>query len=288
MTKRLRIGGVPEHFNLPWKQAIDAGAFEALGIDVTFTDYPGGTGAMIAALAAGELDAALLLTEGAVADILNGSNNRLVSVYVDSPLIWGIHVAARGVIRNVTDIEGKTYAISRHGSGSHLIAIVDAAERGFRTADMSFEIVGSLDGARQALANGTADVFLWEKHMTQPLVDAGEFRRVGERVVPWPAFVVSARRDYIAEHTNTLNAALDVARDFAQRLKSGDGSAALISKSYEIELTDAQSWLEDVRWSSDARRPDEALERVVAALRAQGVVSATAPLELAAMLWMQA
>ena len=281
MTERLRIGGVPEHFNLPWKQAIDAGAFGELGVAVEFSEFPGGTGAMTAALSAGELDAALLLTEGAVADILGGSDNRLVSVYVDSPLIWGIHVAAGSAIQDASEIEGKRYAISRFGSGSHLIAIVDAAERGFPTADMAFETVGSLDGARAALADGSADVFLWEKHMTQPLVDSGEFRRVGERAVPWPAFVVSARRDYLAGHAATLRAALGVVRDFARRLKNDEDSARLVSRTYDIELADARSWLDHVRWSSDSSRPDDALARVVDALQAQGVIATDGPLAIA-------
>ena len=274
MNMQLRIGGVPEHFNLPWRQAIDDGAFEARGIDVDFIEYPGGTGAMTAALAAGEIDAALLLTEGAVADILGGSDNRLVSVFTDTPLIWGIHVAAKSDIQDVSDIEGRRYAITRRGSGSHLIAIVDAAERGFSIPDSAFELIGTIDGARKALADGSADVFLWEKHMTQPLVDTGEFRRVGEREVPWPSFVVSARRDYLADRSATLRTALEVVRNYAARFKASDDSAELICKTYGLELADARSWLSHVQWSRDARCPEEALRRVVDALRAQGIVPA--------------
>ncbi|MDJ0918066.1 MAG: hypothetical protein QNJ05_09895 [Woeseiaceae bacterium] len=277
MKMQLRIGGVPEHFNLPWQQAIDARAFDELGIEVLFSDYPGGTGAMAAALAANELDAALLLTEGAVADILSGSDNRLVSVYVDSPLIWGIHVSAGSDIRDASEIAGKRYAISRYGSGSHLIAIVDAAERGFSTTDMAFETVGTVDGARKALGEGTADVFLWEKHMTQPLVDAGEFRRVGERAVPWPAFVVSVRRDYLAEHSAALGVVLGIVRSFARQLKQGKDSALLISQTYDIAMADAESWLEHVQWSKNTDCPDDALIRVVDALRAQGVTEDAGP-----------
>ena len=49
---KLRIGGVPEHFNLPWHLALEARRFEALGIEVTWRDYPGGSGAMAKALRA--------------------------------------------------------------------------------------------------------------------------------------------------------------------------------------------------------------------------------------------
>jgi ABC-type nitrate/sulfonate/bicarbonate transport system substrate-binding protein len=272
LTRKLRIGGVPEHFNLPWKLAIADRAFDSIGVEVEFIEHPGGTGAMTAALRAGELDAALMLTEGAVLDIVTGGDNRLVSVYVESPLIWGIHVNASSAIRNIADIAGRRFAISRYGSGSHLIAIVDAAERGFDTQSMSFVVVDTIDGARAALAAGSADVFLWERHMTQPLVDAGEFRRIGERVVPWPAFVVSARREYLSRGAEKLRRCLDIVAGYATRIKRGPDSAKLISKTYEIDLSDASAWLADVRWSQDHECPAADLHRVLNALHSQGVI----------------
>ena len=272
MAEHLRIGGVPEHFNLPWKLAVADRAFDSIGIEVAFIEHPGGTGAMTAALRAGDLDAALILTEGAVLDIVTGGDNRLVSVYVESPLIWGIHVNASSAIKNVADIAGRRFAISRYGSGSHLIAIVDAAERGFDSQSMSFVVVDTIDGARAALASGSADVFLWERHMTQPLVDAGEFRRIGERVVPWPAFVVSARREYLSHSADALRRCLDIVADYAARLKGDADSAELISKTYEIDLTDASAWLADVRWSHDHDYPADGIHRVLTALRSQGVI----------------
>jgi ABC-type nitrate/sulfonate/bicarbonate transport system substrate-binding protein len=275
VQNKLRIGGVPEHFNLPWKLAIADDAFAATGVDVEFIDYPGGTGAMNTALRNGDLDAALVLTEGAVLDILGGSDNRLVSTYVDSPLIWGIHVAACSDIHDVADIKGKRFAISRYGSGSHLIAAVDAAERGFPTDALQFVVVGDIDGARAALANHDADVFLWEKHMTQALVDSGEFRRVGERVVPWPAFVVSVRTDYLDVHQSTISSVLEIVAGYAAQLQSGSKSAELVSESYGISVADAQSWLSGVKWNEDRRYPAAAMARVVNALGSQGLIESS-------------
>ena len=277
MIRKLRIGGVPEHFNLPWQLAIDERAFDEIGVDVDFIEQPGGTGAMTAALNDNQLDAALVLTEGALLDILKGADNRLVSVYVDSPLVWGIHVAAASAIEQVDDIEDKRFAISRYGSGSHLIAIVDAAERGFDARNMQFVVVDNIDGAREALANNAADVFLWEKHMTQPLVDAGEFRRVGERAVPWPAFVVSVRREYLHEDSGALRQVLDIVSEFAEQLKNRRDAAELISRTYGIEISDSQAWLADVRWSNDHDCPKAALQRAIKALSAQRVIAADAP-----------
>ena len=270
---QLRVGGVPEHFNLPWKQALADNAFAASGIDVRYTDYPEGTGKLTRALRDDELDVALVLTEGAVADIIEHGSNQLVKVFVSSPLTWGIHVAAESDIRNIGAIRDRRIAISRYGSGSHLIAIVDAAERGWATDSMSFVVVNNLDGARAALASGAADVFLWEKHMTQPLVDSGEFRRVGQREVPWPAFVVSVRRTLLPAAAPALRTVLDTVARYGRNLSRSRTAPALIADTYGLRLADAESWLAAVRWSGSYRRPTAALERTLSALEAQGVIA---------------
>lgn len=117
----LRIAGVPEHFNYPWELAAQEGLYQKLGLKLSFQEVPGGTGAMCSALAKREVHAALLLTEGAVLDVLRGSGNRLLKVYVSTPLEWGIHVPAASSIKDPRELAGRTVAISREGSGSHLI-----------------------------------------------------------------------------------------------------------------------------------------------------------------------
>jgi hypothetical protein len=100
---KLRVGGVPEHFNLPWHLALEARRFEPLGLRIAWQDYPGGSGAMATALRDGELDAALLLTEGAIAAIAEGAPFKIASLYTDSPLVWGIHVPAVSRLRAERD-----------------------------------------------------------------------------------------------------------------------------------------------------------------------------------------
>src|SRR5690554_503105 len=81
--KKLIIGGVPEHFNLPWQLAIDAKKFEQAGIELTWRDFPKGTGDLNRALRAKEIDLAVILTEGIVRDIIQGNPARIVQVYVN-------------------------------------------------------------------------------------------------------------------------------------------------------------------------------------------------------------
>ena len=90
--KTLTIGGVPEHFNLPWHLAIEEGKFAKKGIDLKWKEFPDGTGAMNKALRDGSIDIAIILTSGIIKDIIDGNPSKIVKVYVQSPLLWGVHL----------------------------------------------------------------------------------------------------------------------------------------------------------------------------------------------------
>lgn len=246
---QLKVGGVPEHFNLPWHLSREAGDPERLGIALEWRDYPDGSGAMAAALRAGELDAALLLTEGAVAGCAAGGF-RIVSFYTDSPLIWGLHVPAVSALQTVEDVRGRRYAISRRGSGSHIMAYVHARERGWPVDALELVAVGNLKGAIDAFSAGTADVFFWEKFMTKPLVDAGRFRRVGEFVAPWPAFVLCIADGAQPAQRSALSRLFPQVLEQAAILAQRSDAAELIGARYELEPVDVAEWLRATRWSS--------------------------------------
>jgi sulfonate transport system substrate-binding protein len=243
------IGGVPEHFNLPWHLAIEKGACERHGVAIRWRDYPGGSGAMARALREGEVDAALLLTEGAVAGIAEGGGYRILARYVDTPLIWGIHVPAASSFDSIESLRGSRHAISRRGSGSHLMAVVHAQRRGWPLESLELVVVGHLDGAIEAFERGAADVFFWEKFMTKPLVDAGRFRRVGEFSAPWPAFVLCVADRVSGERRAALERALTAVLEEARALRVRGDAAALIAQRYGLRAPDVVEWLAATRWS---------------------------------------
>ena len=111
--KQVKIVGVPEHFNLPWQLCIENGEFEAENINLKWKDIPEGTGKMCQMLRDEEADIAVILTEGIVKDIIAGNQSKIVQVYVQSSLIWGIHVAANSKYQTLSDLENTKGAISR-------------------------------------------------------------------------------------------------------------------------------------------------------------------------------
>ena len=165
----IHIGGVPEHFNLPIHLAIEEGDFSQKGLDIQWTTFKGGTGQMTKALREDTVDACILLTEGIIKDILQGNPSKIISNYVTSPLIWGVHTSVENPLYRYRDIFDKNYAISRFGSGSHLMAIVDADSKEQKIDESQFKIIRNLEGALESLAKQETDVFLLGKIHHQTL-----------------------------------------------------------------------------------------------------------------------
>ncbi|MDI5898782.1 substrate-binding domain-containing protein [Flavobacterium yafengii] len=247
--KKIKIAGVPEHFNLPWHLAIESGDFEKENIDLQWTDVPEGTGKMSQMLRDGETDIAVILTEGIVKDIVAGNPSKIVQVYVESPLIWGIHVAAKSNYKTLADLENTKVAISRLGSGSQLMAYINANNQGWRTDNLQFEIVNTIDGAVEALTNGTADYFMWERFMTKPLVDKGIFRRIADCPTPWPCFVIAVREEVLEKNPVLISKILAIINQTTQEFKDIPSIDKTLASNYHQKIEDIQEWLSLTKWS---------------------------------------
>ena len=247
--KTIKIAGVPEHFNLPWHLAIENGDFENQNIDLQWTDVPEGTGKMCQMLRDGSTDIAVILTEGIVKDIVAGNPSKIVQVYVDSPLIWGIHVAAKSDYKKLSDLENKKVAISRLGSGSQLMAYVNADTQNWKTENLEFEIINTIDGAVEALTNGNADYFMWERFMTKPLVDKGVFRRIAECPTPWPCFVIAVRKEILDNNPEIVTQILAIINQTTEEFKDIPSIDRTLASNYKQKIEDIQEWLSLTHWS---------------------------------------
>lgn len=247
--KTIKIAGVPEHFNLPWHICIEDGEFEAVGIDLQWTDVPEGTGKMCQMLRDGETDIAVILTEGIIKDIAAGNPSKIVQVYVQSPLIWGIHVAANSNYKSLSDLENKKVAISRMGSGSHLMSIVNAQNQNWSTQNLEFEIVNTIDGAVESLTSGTADYFMWERFMTQPLVDQRIFRRIADCPTPWPCFVIAVRNEVLEENPRVIEQILEIINTTTEEFKMIPSIDRTLAAKYKQKVEAIEEWLQLTRWS---------------------------------------
>ena len=248
---KLRIAGVPEPYNLPWHLAMEKGAFAEAGIELDWHTVPEGTGRMCQLLRDRDLDMAVLVTEGAVRDILNGGPHRIVSTFVESPLPWGVHVPARSELREGSDLRGVRY----------------------------LEVVHSMEGAAERMAHDPSVIFLWETYVTSRYVDAGIMRHVDTVRGDWPGFVIVAHERFIGEQAPAMDRALAVLRDEARVLKDDPHAVALVMRNANFKKALAKEWLKHVRWKVE--RPEEKdLKTLVATLKTLDLVAQEAPIEV--------
>jgi ABC-type nitrate/sulfonate/bicarbonate transport system substrate-binding protein len=253
----LKIAGVPEHFNLPWHLSIENGEFISNGIDLQWTDVPEGTGKLCQMLRNGETDIAVILTEGIIKDIIAGNQSKIVQIYVETPLIWGIHVAANSKFKTLSDSENTKVAISRLGSGSQLMSYVNANNQGWKTENLQFEIINTIDGAVEALTKGTADYFMWERFMTKPLVDSGVFRRIGDCPTPWPCFVIAVRNEILEKYPEIVTEILEIINSKTSNFKEIPNIKSILANKYHQKLEDIQEWLSLTKWSQKQLSEEE-------------------------------
>ncbi len=245
----LKVGGVPEHFNYPWYITLKNKEYTKQGINLRWQDFPGGTGAMCKALREKEIDIAIVLTEGIIKDIINGNPSKIIQTFVKSPLIWGIHVGAKSKFKTIDDLEHATVAISRFGSGSHLMAIVNAYNNGWDIEKLKFKVVKNLQGGIDALTNGDADYFMWEHFTTKPYVDEGLFRRLGDCPTPWPCFVVAIREEVLEKNPQEIKTVLNIINNCTKDFKKIVDIDKTLSVRYEQQLEDIQEWLSITEWN---------------------------------------
>lgn len=248
----LRFGGVPEHFNYPIRLAS-----KDTNATFTWTEYGGGSGAMGQALREGELDCAIMLTEAATL-LAHRNEVKIIGAYTTTPLCWGVHTSST---RECPPLKDATYGISRFGSGSHLMALVDARHR--KVPPPTFHVVRNLEGARVALREGTADIFMWEKFTTKPLVNSKEWVRVAEVPTPWPAFAVVATNDIAKERVDDIK---DVLQRIAVHSIKMQDLHEEIAEEYGQKLEDVQDWLGTVQWATGTKMSRAILENTTAAL----------------------
>ncbi len=259
----LKIGGVPEHFNLPWRLAIEEGKFKEIGLDLHWSDMSGGTGQMIRGLETGSIDIAVLLTEGITKAVLQGLDARILQVYVTSPLHWGIHVPFHSNIQTVDQLEAQTFAISREGSGSHLMAYVKADQEGWDISQLKFNVIGDVYGGLWALENNEAQAFLWEKYTTFPFCEQGKCRYIDEVVTPWPCFVIAVSNKAYEKHAELLDKMCNIVNQRARVMKKEENTVDLISWRYNLRSGQVKNWLIETDWNYDGIEYPLAFEKTV-------------------------
>ncbi|KAH7212697.1 hypothetical protein ACKRZS_001187 [Fusarium odoratissimum] len=295
MSSPLRIGYVPEHFSTPLYFAQ-----KHFGLDAELIPFPSGTGHMVTAIRAGEIDVAVGLTEGWIAGLgkegIEGDGGyRLVGTYVETPLCWAISTGAkRPEITSVDSLKGGKIGVSRIGSGSYVMGFVLGDQQGWLTpgaAEKPFSdtvVLNNFENLRNAVNSGEADFFMWEHFTSKKFYDSGEIRRVGEIYTPWSSWKI------VASTTLTQNGLDARVKDLFGKLDQGikhfndnqEEAVAYISSSLGYTEPDAREWLKTVRFPTKTEGVRaEVVQNTVSILRKAGVLAEGKGMEPQAMVF---
>jgi ABC-type nitrate/sulfonate/bicarbonate transport system substrate-binding protein len=243
----IKVGGVPEHFNLPWKMATEQGLWAKHGApEVEFVEVKGGTGAMIRGLRDKEYDIIIALTECLIAEIEKADGVRLIANYVDSPLVWGVSVGGASPIISLDELDGANFAISRLGSGSHTMAFVMAQQRGW-TKPLEFTVCNDFATMREKVNSGECQALMWERFITKPFVDAGELKAIDGVPTPWPCFTAAVLTETVegaSDRTAQLSPMLAALEEATTQFKANPDGASLarVQKDFNLNEVDATAW----------------------------------------------
>lgn len=158
------------------------------------------------------------------------------------------------------------FARSRVGSGSHIMTYVLAEQNGWEVNDHNFVTVGNIDGAVEAFENDTADVLLWEKFMTAPLVEAGKMKKNGDLISPWPCFVLVASERMLEDERQIAHVS-DTIIEVCNALMKRSSTISEISEFYDLSENSVAKWYSTVEWQTSDWISKKMLENVIATLR---------------------
>jgi hypothetical protein len=116
---------------------------------------------------------------------------------------------------------------------------------------LKFDLVNTLDGAVKSLSEGQAQLFLWERYMTQPYVDQGIFKRLETIATPWPSFVIAATEKCIAEKEESLIEMIRIINRYSSDFKHIPSIDRTIASHYDLQVGDVQQWLLRTEFSEE-------------------------------------
>ena len=256
----LRIGYVPEHFSAPLYFAT-----HKLSHPYDLQTFPAGTATLISALQDNTIDVAIGLTEGFVNGLARAKTSgsdagfSLVGTYVESPLRWAVSTGGtRTDIATEADpgewvksLKGKKIGVSRVGSGSYVMGYVMADKLGWLDGESKepFEVVelGQFENLRNAVADGTADFFMWEHFTSKRYFDDGSIKKVGEILTPWPSWMIAARSDVEEAKLKTFFERLDQGVQYFHN--KPEESVEYNTKTLTYSKEDAEEWAKTVQFA---------------------------------------
>lgn len=283
----LKVAYIPEHFSTPLFFAKQENYYASKNLEIEFTPVPEGTGRLIALLNSNEVDIAIGLTEGFVADIAKGNETyKVAGTYVQSPLCWAISTGYnREDITKPEDLAGKKIGVSRIGSGSYIMSFVLGLQLKFPSPFFSdHPTCSNFKNLRESVSHTYedeskfSDAFMWEHFTSKKYYDNKDIKKIGEIYTPWPSWVIAVRENVLKNNYEDIkNFTACINEGVKHFLENPDKATSYISTNLDYSEEDAKAWLKTVKFNESLGESEIDWESVVnntsKVLKTAGVLS---------------
>ncbi|CUM67479.1 uncharacterized protein PRCAT00005176001 [Priceomyces carsonii] len=258
MSFKIRVAYIPEHFSTPLFLAEKQEYYKSKGLEIEFIPVLEGTGRLIKLLNDNEVDIAIGLTEGFIADIAKGNEAyKVVGSYVTSPLCWAISTGYnRDKINKPEDLAGDRIGVSRIGSGSYIMSFVLGLQLKLPEPYFSdFPVLSNFKNLRDSVNRKlsddlNSDAFMWEYFTSKKYYDNKEIKKIGEIYTPWPSWVIAAKREILDLNIAEVKSFLEsIRKGMKFFLENKDASVSHIATNLDYTEEDAQEWLKTVKFN---------------------------------------
>lgn len=262
----IAVGGKAAFYYLPLTIAERLNYFKEEGLDITISDFAGGTQAL-RAVVGGSADVVSGAYEHTINMQARGQRFQAFVLQGRSPQISvGVATAKAGSYRSPKDLKGMKIGVSAPGSSTNMVANYVLAQGGLKPSDASFVGVGTGAGAIAAIRSGQIDAMSNTDPVMTMLEKQGAVKIIAETRTlkgteelfggPMPAGSFYAPSDYIRKNPNTIQALTNAMVRSLLWLQSASPQQILATVPEEYLLGDKAMYLFSYNAVREAISPD--------------------------------
>jgi NitT/TauT family transport system substrate-binding protein len=233
----IAVGGKNLLYYLPLTIAESLGYFKAEGLDVTISDFAGGSQAL-RAVVGGSADVVSGAFEHTINMQVKGQRLRAFVLQGRAPqIVLGINPKTMANFKSVADLKGKKIGVTAPGSSTNIVANFVLGKAGIKPNEVSIVGVGAGSGAVAAMRSGQIDAISNLDPVITLLQRSGDLKIVTDtRVIadadrvfggPMPAACLYAPQTLIDKNPNTIQALVN-AMVRADRWIQGAGPSDIV------------------------------------------------------------
>ncbi len=212
----LAVGGKNLLYYLPLTIAETQGYFKAEGLDVTISDFAGGSRAL-QALVGGSADIVSGAFEHTINMQVKGQRLRAFVLQGRAPqIVLGINPKTMAGYKSPADLKGRKLGVTAPGSSTNVLANFVLGKAGLKPGDVSIVGVGAGNGAVAAMRAGQIDAISNLDPVITLLLRSGDLKVVSDtRIVaeadrvfggPMPAACLYTQQSFLDRNPNTAQA----------------------------------------------------------------------------------